>query len=370
MYYQYGPILLDALTERADRVAVYADDGVQFLGTQWTISIEAVWNPEIIAYYVPPPAPLEGELGGGDATGLPIGPVNRGPGPGLAPGPAGVDIFPIQYGASPILTDNVLRKMLLEPRQRLLIFDRQGQSINEPMHIWVDTGKNDGKPGNLCDPRWGPHPIALNVRQIVGVRSFLVTWQVEFFEAAKPYYTNDPDSLLLSNTHSMTHSLDRDYNIQRDVVGTAVWRADALATLNLNPDGWRPNLLLPIPLGWKRDNVSVRLRDDNQTVDYSFQDNKQPTSVQDIGIGVTRVEGELTEALVRDQDIVSGIIESRRSFLDWKAAQHWANAADQDAQQNNHHAAQQQGHAALGQALLQLLAAQMQNNQKPNPPTP
>jgi hypothetical protein len=278
----YNGIHVDVVqTVSYDRRIVY--DGPTYLWTKHRIHVRGVFNPAATSYglagaMLPDPAPP---------------PLVR------------------QPGSNASWTDTLVRHYLAQPRKKLIYTAAAAVQGNGRPDVFADGKNGDG--GSLvildCPPSLspdfpnfstdssrdvyktdannGPLPLACNVRQVSGVKTFLVEFVVEACVNECFNYYRFP-TVMLSHRWTSTHDVDRHGFTTRHVRGHAVFRSDVLLDLKLRPDGFRAYLSHPIPTNFQRTNVRAVQHEDGNRVDYQFVDREQPLNLR--YSNVTQVE--------------------------------------------------------------------------------
>jgi hypothetical protein len=259
----YNSISLEVLeTVECSRRIEY-DSANSYLWTRWRIHVRAYYNPFATSY-----------------TGQPNQEV-------------------AEPGSTPALTDETIRHRLSQSRKKLVYtMAGPGAAPGQPPNLNVLGGFGGtlvildcppstfaGGPGGdqpnytggpaadqyICDAAWGPTPIALNIRQIAGLK----TWRVEYIIEAcvnECYLYYSTPAVLLSHRWRMTSDIDRMGFTTRRVSGSCVFRSDVLRQKNLRPDDVRTALFHPIPMNSVRENVVVVAEEDPARYRYSFTD--------------------------------------------------------------------------------------------------
>lgn len=171
---------------------------------------------------------------------------------------------------APILTEKLIHTRLLDPRGQLIVFTGTGEDPQEVLLHSPGWGRH-------CDAKNGPLPQQLRILQSFGeAGSFFIEWACVTYVNDQPR-TNREDPLL-SNRFSMSHTLDEDYFTTISVQGEALFDVGLLHSRGINPDKYRPNLFLPIPQGFVRENIQVTGLPGMEGVSYSFSDRQLPMS--------------------------------------------------------------------------------------------
>ncbi|QEL14267.1 hypothetical protein [Limnoglobus roseus] len=291
------------------------------------IEIEGCWNPDLISFTHDPRGP---DLGKPlkDAWGRDVGQL--------------VAIKP-QGRASPIRTMNSIREALLEPRKKLLLFEyskidsgegevlnpgSQNERVRPLTEASIEILVEAPARGEEADAFGGPHTVFVSVREVVGyAQAFVVAIRIECYTTAEGYSEGSADSILLSNSFSVSTALTEQYAAVRRTRGTAVFRFDATARLGFSPESYKSSLFARIPIGWQRGEIEVPARDDGVTIDYAYTDRQQLMSLQDAGAGAAAITLEYDESLVRDADAIDAAVNVANSVYSFRTAKNFA--ADQ-----------------------------------------
>ena len=193
-------------------------------------------------------------------------------------------------GQLPAETLENIRLKLMQPRQNLLFLvgpsTSGGQLVCSP------------PPGFSCDANNGPIPLRCHVVNWIGFRTALVDFTIETYvrdflsPSVGPLPGGPVGPALLSHRWAMTQDIDEDYKTTRTISGQAIFRTDAMQSLNSTPDNWRGIINFPIPNFWKRESVKVALNEDNNTLDYEIVDKEY--YVLQTNANVTRVDAHMT----------------------------------------------------------------------------
>lgn len=316
-----GVDLLVLETHQYDWEPVYDDTGTDYLYTRVSILVRAMVNGQAavvdgigggLAPFAGarPPGPFMSydwdsgvTLGNGNpqfrppsanapVTGVPPGGGFVPPNPALTvPAGTGMSLkVPstlrgiVRRPNAPVLTQAVVRHRLSTPRGKLYVFAGRGMESGVP---GAGTSDPPVAPAVLSlespiadfptDCKNGPLPKLFNVSAAVGdANTLVVDWGCETFvnEAAD----NDvaPAGGLLSNRFSQTHLVGEDGYTTIATSGKAIFRTDVVfgtaATGFQSPDVQRAFCMLPIPLGFVRENVQVTALPDVTGIEYAFQD--------------------------------------------------------------------------------------------------
>lgn len=219
----------------------------------------------------------------------------------IAPGPG-----------SPITTLQLISKRLTSPRAPLFVFS--GKGANPGQLLWQSPNS-----GALCDAKGGPKPTSFGITHCFadGV-TFFVTFGIESYLQLSAKTAKDP---LLSNRFMMSHVIDEDSFLTIQTVGRAVFDLGVLQNnsqnpKNANPDTYRPNLFLPIPQGFVRQNITVLQSADGTSIDYNFSDVESRVSFAGGPyVNATKCEAIHRQFIVCDTDILEGITATTNTIL-------------------------------------------------------
>lgn len=215
--------------------------------------------------------------------------------------------------SNPINTDAAIRHRLSMPRKTLVLEADGFELLKTPA---------EGMP---CDAANGPFPKVFPIPMIFGnARTFGYNWQrTTFINECGGNGSSEPPALL-SNKFSQRHVYNEDYFLTIETEGIAHFRTDVLRKNKLNPDLLRPMLVLPIPLGMKREIMEYANDPSGNVFYYKFSDRQMATQfVAGDEIGATRAEIFYEQALVTDQDVINGILGGveKAQQIQWYAEQ-------------------------------------------------
>lgn len=182
--------------------------------------------------------------------------------------------------------DQSIRHDLMQMRQPFKMYINGapgGGGVGNIEELWLQT---DGQ-----DAQLGAIPLYANVVQIVGTKTWMVDvgFKVHINECDD---NGENPSVLLSNRWDMNQVIDQQSYSANQVAGRAVFRPDLLAKRNLTADQLRQWLLLPVPGGYKREQLSVTQSQDGAAIRYQFTDLQKSLQVGDGNAGqyITDVE--------------------------------------------------------------------------------
>lgn len=366
----YGGVHLTMLTvDEFVGESVYDDSGVDYIYTRYLVRGSCVVNGQAEVRAVAGP-PVSYQRTGGMATpgdiavdsrppGLPAppGPNRRsqdvnlvrhadgvfysptGAGVfGLAP-PAGiyargngtVNWFAIEPVAAPTpITDAAIRRRLKTPRNHLFVFANDGNPgagellLRSPVAFDVHA-----------DARNGPTPRAWGFRRALGdgADTLFCEFEVEtcLTEVEETNYT--ATGPLLSNRWSATHRIDPTGIVRIDTVGKALFRTDWLyggsvpgsTGFSVSPDDFRINIFQRVPFGFVRESITARGLPDVTGIEYAYTDAMQPVHFPaGVFAGASRISAVHTQAIVSDDDILTGGAALFDKFVNRKLNTKWA----------------------------------------------
>jgi hypothetical protein len=249
-------------------------------------------------FFRPAQTPVDGVAPAG--PGVPAGAAPT------VPGATGVDArtpFPlrniVRVANTPLLTHQTIRHRLTTPRKKLYVFNGPGMETGSPAVgsagrptpatsiLTLESpawGGDFGLPDYLCDCKNGPLPRLMNVAQSLNDLTLVVDWGCETFVDEAPLNNVVPNGALLSNRFSSTHTIGEDGYTRISVVGDAIFRTDLIFTTPdpstpfRSPDVDRAFCMLPIPLGFVREQVDVTGMPDVTGIHYSFVDRQVPVN--------------------------------------------------------------------------------------------
>ncbi len=302
-----GVDLLALHTHYMNWEPVYDDSGVDYLYTRVSGAWRAVVNG--IASVVPitagrflnyafsgvaaPAAPTTGTVVRPNPTTFapPVAPAGEGIGSATRSALRGIVLDPPVPlpGNDPTVTHASIRHRLSTPRGKLYIFWGRGMESGIPAvgtegrpggvvfaPLFLESPPGLGQSRALCDCKNGPFPKLLSVVESVGDSlTMMVDFSIETFVNESADNNVTPHGGLLSNRFTQTHDIHPDSYTTVTTQGTAVFRTDFVYSLPEAPDSRRSIIFMPIPQGFKRDNIRVTGRSDVTGVDYSYEDVQQ-----------------------------------------------------------------------------------------------
>lgn len=276
-----------------ERQPVLTDDGTSYLFTKFTLNAVGVVNSQPDRN-----APIN--------TGLGMS-FKRGD----AANPFAVTTA-VEPETSPVITDKTIRHWMMVPRRIFILSDGTTELLRSP------------KFGADCDAKDGPFVEAYSINEIMGnARTFIVHFQITTYlnECEENQNKYAP---LLSNRFSQSHELDPNYGLTIVTNGSAYFRTDLTQTFTINPDVYRKFLFLPVPVGFKREDIKVALQSDGGRIDYSFMDVQKSDQFvawednEGRNIGATSIEVNYKEAMITNADLLQSLNNVTDSYYDLK----------------------------------------------------
>lgn len=258
-FFSYNNIVLQLCkTNLLARDVVYSPDGADRWYTKWTIDVECIYSPGATAYTL-------------DKDGNPVVaslPTNAG----------------LATGAWAPTTDLAIREALTEPRRPLVY---TVPTANGPVVLLRS-------PVGQCtvDAHDGPKPIHCHVRQMSGSKTWFINFRIEtcVSECDLP----DQADPLLSNRYEIAHSVDAQHLTTLTYSGVALFRSDALQfSATGNADHFRDRCLPPVPLGFQRKNIEIRVSSVGNSLMWYVVDHEKIYGTGDKS-GVTDFESTYT----------------------------------------------------------------------------
>ena len=253
MFLQYNTVNLRVVKLNDwTRESVYTEDHCQYLYTEHTVSVQAVYATDAAANRLP-------------------GFVSR------AESTPGQLVIGIGSGSStPVTTDLNVRSLLATPRGKLLIWDASDETGAPSMNQMIVECPVGTAPNCLIN---GPHPVLQSIEEVRGVKTYVVVFSIKF--ALNEAYAGGQAPMVLSNRWTSFLSYDENYNFTRKITGTAVLRADLLKTNGFEIDAFREVLLPCVGDNAKRFIDELIVLPDGHTYNYSVRDVEQPLEYLD-----------------------------------------------------------------------------------------
>jgi hypothetical protein len=242
-------------------------DGHAYLWTRHRLVVQGVYNPRATSY--------------------------SGPDPGA---PAATP------GCAPPCTDAAIRHRLSQPQKKLIYSAAPAPAATvalppgSPVVLDCPPSLDPNAPNfstntNLdryfTDANNGPRPFHLNLREMLGLKTWFVEFGVECCvnECYRPF---GKPPILLAHMWRMRSDMDRDGFTTRHVSGHYVFRTDALLDNLATPDDFRDVLAHPIPPNFERRGVVCEQNEEGNRVDYQFLDREVSHNIT--VRNVTRIE--------------------------------------------------------------------------------
>ncbi len=219
-------------------------------------------------------------------------------------------------GGLPTQTLEAVRHFWSQPRGTL-VYNIGGTALNggvglagisggqEAIHCPTDILGADSAGNPVAyqfDCNNGPTPIALDVVEIKGERTYLIDWTVECaVNECFLFKTSRTLSALLSQRWTMEEDLDQDFFATRTIKGHAIFRSDRLQVLGAKADDYRAWLFHGVQNNFKRTVQQVLISEDGLRLDYVLIDRETPFNLVPsvVGLGVTRIEAFYTNGFSR-----------------------------------------------------------------------
>jgi hypothetical protein len=277
--------------------------GPDYLHTNHVLRVRGVFNPEINPYNLTGPVGFNVGLPSAAIPATPIAlgasvpfvtPLANGMGRIAAIGAAGVAGPPLPaLGRGPLppspvlnrgspapITDVSVRHVLMQPRQQLVY------AVGTNVLLVAPAANPDGTAA-VADAANGPIPLACDVVQVSGNKTFLVDFAISAAVNESYLYVNTPP-VLLSHRWTRTEDIDTDMYSTVTTRGFARFRSDRLLFLGVVPDDFRGYLFVPPPPRCQRVAVHVEPSEDGSSIAYTLVD--RMTYLRYAIPGVTRVE--------------------------------------------------------------------------------
>lgn len=264
------------LTEilKGSRTPVYTPDGIDLLYVRWTLGCSciltdmAMADPIAVAVKELSQETLDaqdevgtsilgsGTFGGVVGTDPPVRTLNQ-----------KIQGETNQYyrGAA---TDMEIRSRLLMPRKLLRIRATKQDGVTP--FTWLRSPRV----GYECDATGGPKVTALDIIRSTGDGN-----QIGIYFEIQTDLTlghGEAERLVLGHRWEITHGNTENYFAVRTIKGEVQFNAAVLESNYFQPDWIRQQLLHPIPLGFKRENVEVTRTSDGHTLAYTIVDVDTP----------------------------------------------------------------------------------------------
>ncbi len=224
----YNGIELKLAKTNLSRDAVYSPDGTDYLYTKFILDVTAVYNPQATAYT--------------SNQGVPVA----------------------TPGTMPQVTDQAIRHALMQPRKSLVYSNEVGQILASP------------PVGASIDCLNGPNPVSCAVRQVVGSKTWIVTWRCVTHLTECFGVPSNGDTGILSNRFTVTDRVDEQQLTTRITAGAAIFRMDRLTlTAQGIADAFRNQIVMPVPAGFRRLNMEFSVNTIGNMITYTVTDRQQ-----------------------------------------------------------------------------------------------
>lgn len=192
----------------------------------------------------------------------------------------GSDTPTVQTGEVPAVTVAAIKDRILQDRKSLVIVDELANTVIQSPSL---DAINNQVPE--CDARGGPLPIAFEVLEIIGTKTFMAYFEIE------TWYVNcaTRTSPLLSHRWEETREVDSKIYTTRTVVGEVRFRKDALIAYGYQPDDYAWWVSANIPDNFRRTGIKYAQSSDGLTLSYVLTDVEQPRNI--INSAVADFEG-------------------------------------------------------------------------------
>jgi hypothetical protein len=184
-----------------------------------------------------------------------------------------LDTFSPAPGLSAGATDVALRRVLTEPRRRLVVISGDD--------VVLDTSQDyvAGEPSSEfvgMDANNGPKVLRFSVIKALGDRTFLVHFVVEACVKECGKNKDSDQTFLLSNRFSTTHDVDENHYTTITYSGVSIFRTDLLDSWEREPDSFRRILFPSCPKGFQRKNVHVEAVPSRNALVWTVVDREMP----------------------------------------------------------------------------------------------
>ena len=214
--FAYNGIVMELVkTRMIGREPIRSPDGTDIMYVKHTFDIDAVYNPEATSY---------GFGEDGEAVQQP--------------------------GFLPVTTDAAIRQQLMSPRQQLIY------AVNDTILL------ESPYPGSTTDAWVGPMPISCNVREIIGTKTFLISYRIETWVNECQSADSSSRDPIVSSRYQVNHSVDRQRLTTITSTGVTVFRMDGLESAAQGADHYRNKCLPPKPDGFQRQAIDIKVTPD------------------------------------------------------------------------------------------------------------
>jgi hypothetical protein len=267
----YNGILLD-MCENKGWVSDSEYNGPDYLMTKHTLTVASVINPYATAYTATP-------------TQNPGAAANSTTGPYWFPTPS--------PGTSPMVTAFHLQQQLQVPRKLLWISMPACSTVFFPENAAngdVPTQYNDFMNSFVVDPRNGPFPRRVIVKEMIGAQTFTCDFTIEFYTIRSPKTT---PNVVLSHRWTQEDSIDLPhYLTRRTTRGRVILRTDSAIDNLVWVDDFRDAICMPIIPNCQRTHVDVAVSEDGSTAQYTLVDEEKLMNLRRYvtAMGVTDIQ--------------------------------------------------------------------------------
>jgi hypothetical protein len=183
-------------------------------------------------------------------------------------GPAGPTATPGFLGAQ---TDVAIRQYIMQPR-RLLVVDIGGVEIMRS----PATDPVTGSP-LATDAYNGPVPRNVNVQEVLGSKTFLVSFVVEVFLNE---CNADQPNVVLSHRWTMEDIVEMPhYLTTRIISGWATLRTDWMIAAGFAPDDFRAAFFHPVLPVMQRQRATISVSEDGASLQYTLVDQERTYNI-------------------------------------------------------------------------------------------
>jgi hypothetical protein len=218
-------------------------DGPQYLWTRHTIRVSGIYNPKATSY------------------------IDQGNGTPIA-----------GDGRNATTTDTAIRHALAQPRKALSISVGSQVLLASP------------RAGETTDAHNGPTPKVHAIVESIGIKTFLVDWQIEVCINETPSGTIP---IVVSSRWTMEdHIALPHYLTTRVIQGWATLRSDKMLAAGRVPDDFRSALMHPVGTNMQRESIDVAVDDEGTGIEYTLVDQEQMLNIELRArlLGVTKIE--------------------------------------------------------------------------------
>lgn len=206
-----------------------------------------------------------------------------------------------EKGQLAALTDQAIRHRLLQARQQL--------------YVWMDQGDLNGRSYMLVSPlpisptqptgahyptdaNNGPFPVACNVYQMGGTKTFLVDFIIQTDINECQLGVSNP-GVVISHRWAMEDDIDFQFLTTRTIRGKIVLSTDRMLSQQKDADDFRKLIVHPVNTNMQRLEVKVVDKEDGNTLEYEITDRELQFNIGEDAkkAGVVRIEGEHTVGL-------------------------------------------------------------------------